>query len=541
MKSPTTHSQTAGKPGKAAGRNLIDGPILPTIILFSLPMLGSNILQSLSMTMNAVWVSHILGPAALTATVNAQIIMMMLMGAVFGVGMAANIVLAQEVGAGNMRDAKRVVGTAMGFFVAASIMLAGIGFVLSPMMLNWMNTPQDAHDQAVIYLRYTCLTMPFSFTFLFAQMLMRGTGDSQTPFSFSLLHITLSIILTPLFIVGALGFPRFGIAGAAMGNLVAQAIALTGLLVHVYRADLPVALKGPDLKLLFPDFAILKVFVLRGIPMGLQMFVISGASLVLLAMVNQHGSDVAAAYGAATQLWAYLQMPAMALSASVSSIAAQNIGANRWDRVEQLAKSSVFLGLGITVASILLIYALGDLPMQLFLPASSNALKAGMEINSIVLWSWAPFAIAFVLFGIVRANGATVPPTAILFVTLWLVRVPFAEFLQPALGRAAIWWSFPVGTIGAAALAVAYYRWGKWREKTISPANFGRTAAPIAEVAAAHPEAFAETPDGATAAMPVSSLSPAILRQDAETIAALRREIEAMRARLALADETRNA
>ncbi len=527
-------------PAHLGGRSLIDGPIAPALIMFSLPLLGTNALQSLSMTVNAIWVSHVLGPAALTATVNAQILMMLLMGAVMGVGMAGNIVLAQAFGAGDMGNVKRVVGTAMSFFIGASVVLGVTGVLTTPAILDAMGTPPDARAQAVIYLRYTCLSMPVVFTFLFSQMMLRASGDSRTPFTYSLIAIVLGFIFTPLLMTGWMGTPRLGIAGAAIAGLIAQAIALVLFFRRIYMSDSPMALRGSDLRFLNPDWDILRVLFLRGMPMGLQMFVLSGASIVMLKMVNFYGSNVAAGYGAATQLWSYVQMPAMALAASVSSMAAQNIGAGRWDRVNQIASTAVMVGLGITGGVVLFLYALGDLPLLLFLPSGSEALRTASTINHHVLWGWIPFAITFVLFGIVRANGAIVPPTIILCIALWAIRVPFAIELKPWLGQASIWWSFPLGTIASALGAFGYYRWGGWRKKKLMMTTFGRPGAhgATAAAAAAHPEALTEAPDAATLAQPMEALSPEVLRSDAAALSDLKRDIEAMMRRHNLLQES---
>jgi putative MATE family efflux protein len=503
------------------GRHLIEGPIAPTLFFFSLPLLGTNALQSLSMTVNAIWVSHVLGPAALTATVNAQILMFLLMGAVMGVGMASNIVLAQSFGAGDMRSVKRVVGTATTFFVGSSVVLGAVGILATPAILDAMRTPPEARALAITYLRFTCLSMPVVFSFMFAMMMMRGGGDARTPFYYSLVSILLGFVFTPVLLTGFAGFPNWGIAGAAIGGFFAQLIALIAMVVHLYRAGSPLVLQGSDLRFLKPDLDILRVLITRGLPMGLQMLVLSGASIVLLSLVNAHGAVAAASYGAAQQLWSYVQMPAMAIGASVSSMAAQNIGAQRWDRVNKLALTAVLMGLAITGAVVVLLYALGDMPLRLFLPGGGPTLALAHDINIFVLWGWIPFAVTFVLFGIVRANGAILPPLLILGFALWAIRVPFAEFLQPSLGITAIWWSFPLGTIVSAALAFCYYRWGGWRTRTLMTASFARPSPPepaaAIDVADAAPVA-SEPPLGTPS-------SPALGLDD------LKREIEAMQRR----------
>ena len=102
------------------GRNLTEGPITSTLLLFSLPLLGGNLLQSLNASVNQFWVSHMLGATDITAIGNANSVMMLMMGAVFGATMAANILIAQQVGAGDLTMVKRIMGTAVFFFVLLS-------------------------------------------------------------------------------------------------------------------------------------------------------------------------------------------------------------------------------------------------------------------------------------------------------------------------------------------------------------------------------------------------------------------------------------
>ena len=110
-----------------------------------------------------------------------------------------------------------------------------------------------------------------------------------------------------------------------------------------------------------------------------------------------------------------------------------------------------------------LVYALGDAPLRLFLPDGGEPLQIAWSINKVVLWSWPIITVTFGLFAIVRANGVMIPSAIIFAITMWGLRLPFANMLQPVLGSAAIWWSFPVGTFASAALAFAYYRWSGWR------------------------------------------------------------------------------
>lgn len=471
-------------------RNLTEGPILKTMVLFSLPVLGGNALQSLNSSVNAFWVSHTLGENAVTATANANIIMMFLLGSVFGISMAANLMVAQAVGADDERLVKRVMGSSIIFFIVLAGLLAIFGGVFTPQILDLMGTPGEAKADAIAYLRVIFLAMPFLYFFAFIQMAQRGVGDSRTPFYFMVLAVFLDILFNPLLIRGIWIFPNMGIAGSAAATLISQAVSLTALIVYLYRRNSILVLKGHDLRLLRPDPELMSILITKGLPMGFQMLVISSASMVMMGLVNGYGVVTAAAYGAATQVWTYIQMPAMALSAAVSTMAGQNVGARRWDRVDQVAVTGVLIGLATTGACAVAIYALGDLALRIFLPSGSAAIPVAHHINMIVLWAFVLFSITFSLFGVVRATGAVAAPLIILTISMWVIRIPFAKFLEPWLGADAIWWSFPLGTVVSSALAVGYYRFGGWRKNRLMGGDAGQAAdtglAPPAEPADMH-------------------------------------------------------
>jgi Na+-driven multidrug efflux pump len=151
----------------------------------------------------------------------------------------------------------------------------------------------------------------------------------------------------------------------------------------------------------------------------------------------------------------------------MSAMVAMNIGANRWDRVDQIALRGCLISLAISCAATLLIYSLGDLPLRLFIPGGGPALETALRINVIALWGWIALAVTMGLFAVVRANGAMLAPTIIFAVTMWILRVPFALLLKPWLGDASIWWSYPFGAISSALIAYGYYRMGRWRERPL--------------------------------------------------------------------------
>jgi putative MATE family efflux protein len=448
--------------GRRGGPDLTTGPIARTLITFAMPVLGSNILQSLNGSANAFWVSRVLGEAGLTAANNANQIFFMMLGAAFGVTMAANILIGQAVGARDEAAARRVVGTATSFFFFISLGVGVAGGILTPHILDAMKTPADARADAIAYLRVIFAAMPFMFFFNFVMMAQRGTGDSRTPFYFALLQVGLDVVLNPLLLMGIGPFPKMGIAGSATSTLIAQSVTLALMIVHLYRQRSILVMRPADWRLLLPDLKIIWTLVAKGTPMGVQMMVISLAAVTMLSFVNRYGIHTSAAFGAASQLWTYVQMPAMALGAACSSMAAQNVGAGRMDRVEHVARVGSMFAILFTGTPILILEVFDPIVLQAFLPATSPSLPIAVEINHFVLWGFIPFGMAFILSGIVRATGAVWPPLIGMFISLWGVRIPFAVWLEPRLHADAIWLAFPVGSATTLVLGAAYYYWNGW-------------------------------------------------------------------------------
>jgi putative MATE family efflux protein len=420
--------------------------------------------------------------------------------------MAANIMIGQAMGARDPATAKKVIGTSTAFFIGVSLAVGFLGAFLTPHILTWMGTPAEAKRDAIAYLRVIFSAMPFMYFFSYVMMAQRGTGDSRTPFYFSLLAVGMDVALNPLLITGFGPFPQLGIAGSATATLLSQTVTLAAMIAYLYRKKSILVLRPGEFHLLVPDVTIIKGLVFKGLPMGFQMMVTSLAAVTMMGLVNKHGVHVSAAYGAAAQLWTYVQMPAMALGAAVSSMAAQNVGAGKMDRVERIAWSGAGYALLFTAVPVVLIYLADPWVLRAFLPGDSPSLPIAVEINAIVLWGFIAFGIAFIFSGVVRATGAVWPPLLAMIVSLWGIRIPLANLLEPSMGAQAIWISFPVGSFATLVLAAGYYLWGGWRKSRILPTTPPLTdepdtglGQPMIEEAEALADAAARAPEKAPA------------------------------------------
>ncbi|MBO9713761.1 MATE family efflux transporter [Sphingomonas sp.] len=449
---------------QAIKRDLTTGPIGPALFQFAIPTLISSIVQSLQGSVNSIWVGRFLGENALAATSSANLVLFLTMSFVFGFGMAATILIGQASGRKDLDQVRRVFGTIVGSFFVIVAIVSALGWIFTPQLLGLLHMPPEAVAPALAYLRVIFLVLPPALTLAIITMTLRGTGDAMTPLWFMLGVVVIDCGLNPLLILGVGPFPRMGIAGSATATLVANLLALVVMVVAIYWRDMPIRLRGAELGYLRPDPALLKRIVAMGFPMGLQMIVLSLAGIAMVRLVNREGVDTAAAYGVALQLWTYVQMPAVAVSAAVSAMAAQNIGAGKWDRIGAITRSGILFNLAMTGGLVVLL-AIADRPaLALFLGGDSPALPIAQHIQLIVTWSFLLAGGTMVLFGTMRANGVVWVPLCVFAFTMLPLRLGIATFGRGVLGHDALWISFPISSVTSLALAIAFYRWGNWRK-----------------------------------------------------------------------------
>lgn len=445
-----------------SGAPLVEGPIARTLVVFSLPILASNILQSLNTSINAAWIGHLLGTRALTASANANALMFFLLSVSFGLSMAATILIGQSFGARDLVQTKRVMGTSVLFFTVLSVLIAAAGYVLAPRLLLAMQTPPDARLLAIAYLRIIFLGIPPIFLLAFLMMALRGAGDSRTPFYFMAISAVLDVGLNPLFISGIGPFPALGIAGSAVATTIAQWTGLILLVAWLYWRRSILCIGPGDFGYLRLDPVILRSLLTKGVPMGLQVIVISTSMILMISLVDRYGSVTVAAYGACFQLWSYIQMPAFAVGTAVSSMAAQNIGAGRWDRVNLIVRGGLIYVVLLTGLLVWAVTLSDNAAFSLFLGGNMQAIAIAKHMHDIVSWSFIFFGAAFVLTSVVRATGAVIPPLVILIVAIWGIRIPAAMLLSQW-GVDGILWGFPAGSIASVVMTAIYYRFGRWR------------------------------------------------------------------------------
>ena len=472
-------SEESPRPTAKSQRDLTIGPVGKTLFLFALPSLGVNILQSLNGSVNSVWIGQFLGEEALAASANAGMVMFLMFSVLFGFSMATTILIGQYMGRRDVESVRRIIGTTVSMFVIAGTVVAALGWIFTPQLLRLLATPEGAYPLALAYLRIIFLSMPTSFVMILLSSSLRGVGDSVTPMWNSILNVALDIVLNPIFILGMGPIPAMGISGSALATVVAGLISVAVLVQRIYAKDLTIRLRGAELGWLKPNPAFLGAIAKMGLPMGLSMIIMSGSALAMIGLVNREGVDTAAAFGVMNQLWSYVQMPAVAVGSAVSAMAAQNIGAGKWDRVGKVAWAGIGINVAMTAVILLAITLFDRALLGLFLPADSGAIPIAIHINHVVGWSYLLMGVSMVVTFIVRANGAMMAPLFILIISGVFVRFAVGFGLHDAYGADAIWWAFIATGVTSFILSLAYYWHGGWKKKSLLGSRPAEIESPI--------------------------------------------------------------
>jgi putative MATE family efflux protein len=455
----------ATAPAASASQQIAARPLWRVFLAFLGPMILANILQSLSGTLNNVFVGQMLGTRALAAVSGMFPIVFFFISLVIGIGAGASVLIGQAWGAREPHKVKAIAGTALGLGLLLGAGVAVFGGTFTEVLLRALGTPSDVMPIAIGYARVMMLAMPGLLVFILLTQLMRGVGDTVTPLYALLLSTSVSCVMTPAFIRGWWGLPQLGVTSAAAASIVAFLCALVFLTVYMRRRNHALA---PDMELLRAlriNVRLLRLVVRIGLPTGVQMIVISLAEIVLLSLVNGFGSDATAAYGAVNQVANYVQFPALSIAITASILGAQSIGAGRTHLLGAITRTGLWMNVAITGTLVVIGYLFSRYLIAAFV-TSPPVIDLAQRLLHIMLWSSVIFGFSSVLSGVMRASGAVLVPTGISVLCIALIEVPSAWLLSHRFGLNGVWMAYPITFTSMLVLQASYYRW-VWRRKKI--------------------------------------------------------------------------
>jgi len=444
-------------------KDFTEGRITRQLITFSFPIILGNFLQSLYLVIDAVWVGKLLGYESLAAISAVFPVLFFLISLLIGMSVATNILVGQSYGAKNKNILIKVLQNSFFTVVFLSLGLSIIGVLSGKSILNLINTPESIMPDAHRYLTIIILGFLFRALYNWFGGTLRGLGDSKTPLIILVISIVLNIILTPLLIIGIGPFPRLGIAGSALGTVLAFFFSISvGYFILIKRNSLFDFIK----KKTTLDFKLIKKIFRVGIPVTFSMVIRSVSWMAIIALVNKFGPSLTAAYGIGVRIDMFAFMPALSISIAVSSMSAQNIGAKKFERVAKTLKCAVKLSLGISFLIFVLVNLFPGAIASIF-TRDSSVLSNTVGYLRIISFAYLLFSFIFSLQGVIRGAGHTGYLMFFSVISMLMVRIPAAYFLaeHTTLERFGIWTAILLSAFVAMMLNFLYYRSGLWHKK----------------------------------------------------------------------------
>ncbi len=444
-----------------------EGNLLKQMIAFSIPIFLTNILQISYQLVDSMWVGKLVGSHALGAVAISGSVLFAVLSFIIGINGATLTVLSQQRG---KKDEQGLSESLNAFVVVLSVLtlvLGLIGYLSTDTLLRWLGTPDELLPLASAYLHINFLGIFFLFGYNFIGTVLRAMGDSRTPLRFVWIAVILNAAISPLFI-HTLGL---GINGAAYSTVLSQGTAFLFGVVYCIRSG-----KVPFVRPYLPSFFYLKTIMKLGIPAGLQMMAISAGMTAVMSVVAGYGQIVVSGYGAANRIESIIMIPAYTLGSVVNSMAGQNIGAKRWDRVNQIA----WLGIGVIVTMMLtiagLVYLLSGTLIGVFID-EPETLVFGTYYLQVVAFFYVFLGINFVLNGVIRASGAMLTVLVLNLVSFWLLRFPLVYLFSEWMGKEGIPYGVGISLIVSSICASSYFLLGNWRKKKIFKEEQGQVTA----------------------------------------------------------------
>ncbi len=442
------------------------GDVKAHLIKFAAPFLISSLLQNLYSIVDTICVGQIVGKAGLAAVANSFPVMMLIISLFLGFSIGLVILIGQFAGANDTANIKRCFETGNAFFLSAAFIMTVTGILLCGPLLNLMNTPADAFENARGYLTIIFGGMIFTAIYNLASAYLRGLGDSKTPMYFVLIATLLNIPLDIAFIGGFWIIPKMGVPGAAWATIISQAVSSVLCITYLTKKNHIIEFKLSAMRF-YRD--IFKKMVRLGVYSAIQQSLLAISFTVMTSFVNGFGTLYVASFGAGARIDAMVIIPAQAIGQSVGAVAAQNIGAKQYGRAKKTLRWGALFAASFNLLIAAGVFIFGKEIISLF-TSEPDVILAGAEYLSYAAVFYVPFGIMMCINGLLQGAGDTMAPMIFSIVSAYAIRIPAALLLAHVfhMGITGIYTGMISGPIMTTIIATIYYFAGRWTKKRVA-------------------------------------------------------------------------
>ena len=439
-------------------RDLTQGPVMRSMLLFAVPMILGNLLQQCYNIADTLIVGQCLGKNALAAVGSSFTLMTFLTSILLGLCMGSGALFSIRFGQRDEAGLQESVRASFVLIAGATLLLTGLAFVCLDPIRTLLRVPEEVWGPMREYLRVIFFGIAATFFYNFFASFLRAVGNAVVPLVFLAVSAVLNIVLDLWFILGL----ERGVAGAAEATVLAQYVSGVGIAVYAVKKSPQLrAIRGFDRVRWRCVREIAGYYILTCV----QQSVMNLGILMVQGLVNSFGATVMAAFAAAVKIDAFAYMPVQDFGNAFSTFIAQNYGAKKEERIRAGLKGAVLVSMFFCVVVSTLVCAFARPLMGLFVETGEEAIIwEGVRYLRIEGVFYCGIGCLFLLYGLYRALAR--PGMSVVLTVISLgTRVVLAYVLSavPFIGVAGIWWSIPIGWFLADVTGIVYYICGRKR------------------------------------------------------------------------------
>lgn len=450
-----------------APSDMTEGSPAKKIILFAVPMLIGNIAQQLYNTVDSIVVGKYVGDNALAAVGSSSPVFNLLLVLFIGISTGAGIMVSQYFGAKEKENLSHSIGNSITLTLISTAVIMVVSYFAVDPILHLLGTPESIFDWCHDYLMILMMGVGGMAFYNILGGVLRGLGDSTSALVYLLIATVINIVLD-LYFVAVIGM---GVAGVALATVVAQTISAVLCLFKLLGMK---EIFDIGIKELKPVKRYTMEVINLGLPSGLTQAIFSMAMIMVQSLTNSFGEMVIAANVIIMRVDGFAMMPNFSFGTALTTYAGQNVGARRFDRVEEGAKVGTYIAVGVSATITVIILLFGNILMYAFTD-TAELVDLSMRMMRILSVGYIAMAVTQCLSGVMRGAGDTMSPMWISILTTVVIRVPLAYAIayftrtpqMPTGNYRALFVSLLVSWVLGAVITFIAYRRRKWKNRAM--------------------------------------------------------------------------
>ncbi len=430
---------------------MCSGPLFMKIVMFSLPLMLSGLLQLLYNAADIIVVGRFAGPTALAAVGSTGSLTNLIVSVFMGLSVGSSVAVAQYYGAGDHHHVNEVVHTSIATSLVASVIVSVFGITMAEKLLTAMGTPPDVLGQATLYLRIYFAGMPASMLFNYGSSILRAVGDTKRPLYYLTISGIVNVILNLIFVI----FFHMGVAGVALATIISQVLSAVLVVICLIQFNGSVKLDLRSIR--FHKDKLLQLIRI-GLPAGLQGSIFSLSNVLIQSSVNSFGSAVMAGNSAAQNIEGFIYVAMNTIYHTALTFTGQNVGAKEYKRVRRVfwICSMLVTGIGLVLGFASL--AAGKFLLGIYAPGNTEVIGYGMVRMMLICGTYFLCGLMDTFVGMLRGMGASLTPMLVSVIGVCGFRITwiYTAFAQHR-DQQTLYYSYPISWLATALIHMICY------------------------------------------------------------------------------------